>query len=87
MSGTNYNIVLDFVNKLNEKKTYEVIIYSAPWMGVDQVVSSLQISDDYQAMYAAIVKSFSELNDNLNEEDGNDKIIDTNSKDQTRSKI
>lgn len=84
MSGTNYNIVLDFVNKLNEKKTYEVIIYSAPWMGIDQVVSSLQISDDYQAMYAAIVKSFSEY---LNEEDATEKIIDTESKDQTRSRI
>lgn len=35
VSGTNYDIVIDYVNSANVIKTFEVIIYSAPWMGDD----------------------------------------------------
>jgi hypothetical protein len=39
----NYDIVLQYSNADGESRYYDVIIYSVPWTGTNQVVSTRQV--------------------------------------------
>ncbi|CAD8138762.1 unnamed protein product [Paramecium pentaurelia] len=44
VAGTNYNIVLQYGNDEGSIQQYDVIIYSAPWNGQDQITKCEQIN-------------------------------------------
>ncbi|CAD8076754.1 unnamed protein product [Paramecium sonneborni] len=44
VAGTNYNVVLQYENDEGQIQQYDVIIYSAPWNGQDQITKCEQIN-------------------------------------------
>ncbi|CAD8136120.1 unnamed protein product [Paramecium octaurelia] len=44
VSGTNYNVVLQYGNDEGQIQQYDVIVYSAPWNGQDQITKCEQIN-------------------------------------------